>query len=291
MKPADLVERIPWSLPRELLKLMRVDRPIGTWLLLWPALWSLAAAQKAAHTVEWRLWLIVVIGAFVMRSAGCVANDLADRRFDPLVARTRERPLAAGRVSVTAAALLLLALLTLAFALVTMLSPLAIELAFAGAFLAVTYPFTKRFIRFPQFYMGAAFGWGVVIAWAAVTDALAMETWLIFAATLAWAAGYDTIYAMMDREDDRQIGVHSTALLFGRYVIPATAFLYEIALFLLLLVGWRLHWQWWYYGMLLLAQGQMIWQLITIREQRQEALFAAFLSNKWLGLLILLGFF
>ncbi|MBF0284395.1 MAG: 4-hydroxybenzoate octaprenyltransferase [Magnetococcales bacterium] len=283
-----LVGGIPWPLVRESLRLMRVDRPIGTWLVLWPTLWGLAAAQGEPRDPA--LWLVFILGSFVMRSAGCVANDLADRKFDPLVERTRQRPLAAGRISPRAALVLLTLLLTIALALALTLNPFTLQLAVGGAFLAVSYPFTKRFIDFPQFYMGAAFGWGVVMAWGAVTGGLAVEAWMIFAATLAWAAGYDTVYAMMDREDDLKIGVRSTAIWFGRYDLAAVGMLYLISLLLLAGAGWHLGLGAPFLAALVLAGGQMIWQLRVASRRTREACFAAFLSNRWLGGLLLAGF-
>ena len=283
------IDRLPSPFVREALRLMRVDRPIGTWLLLWPSLWALTAAAGRAMP-DWRLLVIFSLGAFVMRSAGCVANDLADRRFDPLVARTRERPLAAGRISVAGALGVLLALLLLALLLALQLNALAIQLSFGGLFLALTYPFTKRFVHIPQFYLGAAFGWGVIIAWAAATGAVAVEAWLLFAATLVWAAGYDTIYGMMDREDDLRIGVKSTAILFGRFDIPAVGILYLATLALLAAVGQRLGLGVAFYAALLLGLGQMAWQLRAIRGYPRERLLRTFLSNQWLGLIVWLGF-
>ncbi|MBF0625763.1 MAG: 4-hydroxybenzoate octaprenyltransferase [Magnetococcales bacterium] len=285
---ARFVEWLPWPLGREMLRLMRVDRPIGTWLLLWPSLWALAAARPGAPDGE--LLLIFVLGAFLMRSAGCVANDLADRHIDPHVARTRDRPLAAGRISVGAARVLLLALLILALLLVSRLEPLALLLAPVGALLAVSYPFAKRFIHLPQFYLGAAFGWGVIMAWAAATGSLAAEAWILFGATLTWAAGYDTVYAMMDREDDRRIGVKSTALLFGRWDRHWIALLYAATLGLLGWAGYRLELNPLFHGALLGAGGQMVWQLLSIAGNAQAALLRAFLSNRWAGALIWVGF-
>lgn len=283
-----IVNRITWPLGRDLLRLMRVDRPIGTWLALWPALWALAAARPGSP--EWSLVVVILVGAFVVRSAGCVANDLADRHIDPHVERTRDRPLAAGRVSVRTAEWLLFTLLLLAFLLVLTLGWLATVMAFAGAFLAVSYPFMKRFIHTPQLYMGAAFGWGVIIVWAAVAERVEPEAWLLFAATLAWAAGYDTVYAMMDREDDLRIGVKSTAILFGRFDLWAVGGLYALALALLAGVGWRLGAGPFHYLALVAAGVQMGWQLAMSRGYRKERLLTAFKSNQWLGAIVWLGF-
>ncbi|MBF0153776.1 MAG: 4-hydroxybenzoate octaprenyltransferase [Magnetococcales bacterium] len=272
----------------DMLRLMRVDKPIGTWLLLWPSWWALAAASPGYP--DWRLYLIFGLGTFLMRSAGCVANDLADRNFDPHVERTRDRPLAARRITVAQARWLLLLLLLCAFGLVQTLNALTIRLAFAGAGLALVYPYTKRFLRAPQFVMGAAFGWGVIMGWAAASAAVPLVAWLMFAATLTWAAGYDTIYAMLDREDDRKIGIQSTAILFGHHDRHAVAILYGVSLLLLLLTGLRLHLGSLFYVALGAALGHMSWQIYALRGYDRAALFQVFLSNRWTGLIILAGF-
>lgn len=284
-----LVDALPWPMGRELLRLMRVDRPIGTWLLLWPSLWALVASRPGVP--DWSLMAVFALGAFVMRSAGCVANDLADRHIDPLVARTRERPLAAGRLTVGPALVLLLLLLGIALGIAWTLNAFAVQLCFVGAFLAVSYPFTKRWIHFPQFYMGAAFGWGVIIGWAAATGGLGVEAWLLFLATLFWAAGYDTIYAMMDRPDDLKIGVRSTAILFGRFDRWAVAALYGLAVGLLGVVGVRLGLGWGYFAGLAVCGGQMVWQVVRCGGYEAAVLLRIFLSNNWVGALILFSFF
>ncbi|MEO5365003.1 MAG: 4-hydroxybenzoate octaprenyltransferase [Magnetococcus sp. WYHC-3] len=284
-----LVERVPWPTLREMLKLMRVDRPVGTWLLLWPSLWALFAASHPAWP-PLQLLLVFVAGAFVMRSAGCVANDMADRHFDVHVERTRERPLAAGRLSLSTARRLLLGLLVLALLLVLPLNRLTMLLALPGALLAVTYPLTKRWIHLPQFYMGAAFAWGVIMAWAAVTAQVDAVAWILFAATLTWAAGYDTIYGMVDRPDDLKIGIKSTAILFGRWDIAAVGCLYALTLALLAWAGLSLGLGGIFWVALAGAGVQMIWQLGFIRGYDRARLFHAFLSNQWTGLILFLGF-
>ncbi len=283
------IDTLPNPFLRESLRLMRLDKPIGTWLVMWPSLWSLTAAAGSGRP-DWRLMFIFAFGAFVMRSAGCVANDLADRHIDPHVARTRERPLAARRISVGGAVAVMVILLLVALLLALQLNALTIQLSVGGAFLALTYPFTKRYVHLPQFYLGAAFGWGVIMAWAAATGTVAGEAWLLFAATLVWAAGYDTIYGMMDREDDLRIGVKSTAILFGRHDIAAVGILYLSTLALLAGAGWRLALAWPFYAALLLSLLHMGWQLHTIRGYPRDRLLTTFLSNQWLGLIIWLGF-
>ncbi|MBF0178435.1 MAG: 4-hydroxybenzoate octaprenyltransferase [Magnetococcales bacterium] len=282
------VAHLPQSWFKESLLLMRVDRPIGTWLLMWPSLWALAASQRGWP--GWRLMAIFVLGSFLMRSAGCVANDITDRDIDPMVARTRDRPLAAGRISLAAARRLLLILLLGALALAFALPMAAIHYCVAGALLALTYPFAKRFIPVPQFHLGVAFAWGVLVAWSAASGSLAPEAWLLFLAAAAWTAGFDTIYAMMDIQDDRKIGVRSTAIFFGRHDIAATGLLYLAALALLALVGWRMQLSWVYFGVLGGAVLHVAWQLHAIRERRPEALLGVFLANKWFGWLPFLGF-
>ncbi|MBF0194558.1 MAG: 4-hydroxybenzoate octaprenyltransferase [Magnetococcales bacterium] len=282
------IDKIPSSLLKESLRLMRVDKPIGTWLLMWPSLWALVAASPGMP--DWYLLGVFAVGAFIMRSAGCVVNDIADRKFDPHVARTKDRPLAAMRISLKSALLLLLLLLFIALFLALQLNFFALKLCFAGAFLAVTYPFTKRYIHLPQFYMGTAFGWGVIIAWAAVTGTINPEAWIIFAATLTWAAAYDTIYAMMDREDDLKIGIKSTAILFGRYDLIAVGILYLLTLALLAWAGFRLELATLFYISLGIAFVQMCWQLWVIRDYPEDKFLATFLSNKWVGIIIFCGF-
>ncbi len=284
-----MVERLPWPTARELLRLMRVDRPIGTWLLLWPSLWALSAASPPGE-MPWGWCLLFTLGAFVMRSAGCVINDIADRHIDPHVARTRNRPLARGSVTLRAALWLLAGLLLIALGIALLLPPAAFNLALAGAFLALSYPFTKRFFRAPQLYMGAAFGWGVVMGWATVAGTLTPVTGLIFFATLSWAAGYDTIYAMMDREDDRKLGVRSTALLFGRHARLAIAVLFGITLVLLAVAGDQLGLGLPYHAALAFTLGHMVWQLVAIGHERTDVLLNVFLSNRWIGLVLFLGF-
>lgn len=279
------IDHLPSSTVRESLRLMRVDRPIGTWLVLWPALWALCAAAKPGYPTG-QLLLIFIVGSFLMRSAGCVINDLADQDFDPHVVRTQARPLAAKRISAGAAKGLLFALLAASLGLALQLNLFALQLSVVGAFLAVTYPFTKRFVHWPQFYLGAAFGWGVIIAWGATTENIPWAAWLLFGATLTWAAAYDTLYAMMDIEDDLRIGVRSTAILFGRWAIPIVALLYVVTLGLLVQAGWQLALASPFYWALLLAGGQMVWQIYMARNRHY---LEAFLSNKWLGGFVLMG--
>jgi len=272
---------------RDYARLMRLDRPIGILLLLWPVLWALwiAAAGKPALPV----FVVFVIGVVLMRSAGCVINDYADREFDPQVERTRDRPLAAGRVSPREALVLFVVLALSAFALVLLMNRLTILLSFVGALLAVSYPFMKRWTHLPQFYLGAAFGWGVPMAFAAQTGAVPAEAWILFGATLCWAVAYDTAYAMVDRDDDVRVGVKSTAILFGRADRLMIALFHALTLALLAWAGARAGLGLTYYIGLLLAAGLAVWQQWLMRTRSRDGCFRAFLNNNWFGVAVFFG--
>lgn len=277
-----MVERL-----RDYARLMRLDRPIGILLLLWPVLWALwiASAGKPALPV----FVVFVAGVVLMRSAGCVINDYADRKFDPQVERTRDRPLAAGRVS-SSEALVLFAMLALgAFALVLLMNRLTILLSFVGAALAASYPFMKRWTQLPQFYLGAAFGWGVPMAFAAQAGGVPADAWILFGATLCWAVAYDTAYAMVDRDDDIRIGVKSTAILFGRADRPMIALFHALTLLLLVWAGARAGLGLTYYMGLLLAAGLAGWQQWLMRTRSRDGCFRAFLNNNRFGAVIFAG--
>ena len=266
---------------------MRLHRPIGIFLLLWPVLWALwiASAGKPALPVL----LVFVAGVVLMRSAGCVINDYADREFDPKVERTRDRPLAAGRVSPREALVLFAVLALSAFALVLTMNRLTILLSFIGAGLAISYPFMKRWTHLPQFYLGAAFGWGVPMAYAAQTGGVPTDAWILFAATLCWAVAYDTIYAMMDRDDDLRIGVKSTAILFGRADRAMVGLFQLLTLMLLAWVGMRAGLGRIYFVGLLLAvvlAGRQQW---LIRARSRAVCQRAFLDNNRFGAIIFTG--
>ncbi len=269
------------------LRLMRFHRPIGIFLLLWPTLWALWIAGRGRPDPE--IVTIFVAGVILMRAAGCVINDLADRHFDPHVARTRDRPLASGEVSPKEAILLFGILLAVAFLLVLKLNGLTIALSFPAAFLAASYPFTKRFFPAPQAYLGLAFGWAVPMAFAAQTGSLPAIAWLLLLATLCWAVAYDTIYALIDREDDRRIGIHSTALLFEPYELVAVAGFHGAALLLLFLVGRWAGLDGGFHLGLLVAALLAGYQLRLIRDGRPESCLQAFNNNGWLGGAIFLG--
>ncbi|MDO8705968.1 MAG: 4-hydroxybenzoate octaprenyltransferase [Sulfuricaulis sp.] len=262
-------------------RLMRLHRPIGSLLLLWPTLWALWIAGQGRP--GWHVFVVFVLGVLLMRSAGCVINDYADRNFDPHVERTRDRPIAAGRVRPRAALALFAALCLMAFALVLTLNRLTVLLAFVGAFLAATYPFIKRYTHLPQFYLGMAFGWGIPMAFAAQTNTIPAVGWVLLAANVCWAVAYDTAYAMVDREDDRRIGVKSTAILFGRYD-RAMVFLFHLLTLILLAIsgalsGLGLR----YYAGLAVALGFALYQQRLLRDRARDDCFRAFLNNNWFG--------
>ncbi len=268
-------------------RLMRLHRPIGILLLLWPTLWALWIAGQGWP--DPRVLAVFVLGVVLMRSAGCVINDYADRDFDPHVERTRDRPIAAGRVSPREALVLFATLCLIAFALVLTLNRLTILLSFAGAFLAATYPFVKRFTHLPQFYLGAAFGWGIPMAFAAQTGGIPPAGWVLFAANVCWSVAYDTAYAMVDRDDDRKVGVKSTAILFGRHD-RAMVFLFHVLTLSLLaysgaLAGLGLR----YYAGLAAAFGFVLYQQHLMRDRTRDGCFRAFLNNNWFGAAVFAG--
>ncbi|MBI1821581.1 MAG: 4-hydroxybenzoate octaprenyltransferase [Nitrospirae bacterium] len=270
------------------LRLMRVDRPIGTVLVLMPTLWSLWIASQGRPSLL--LVVIFTLGSFLMRSAGCVINDIADRNFDPYVTRTRERPIASGEITVKEGLVLFLVLAALSFLLILPLNRLTILLAFAGLFLAIGYPFTKRFISFPQFILGMSFGWGVILAWAAVKNKIELPAILLFIANIFWSLAYDTIYALMDREDDIKIGVKSTAILFGDRVWLATAFFLFCVLFFLGWTGWVAGLHFIYFSMIILMGFAFFIQTLTLkRNPSSDILFRLFKNHGLFGFLIFIG--
>lgn len=268
-------------------RLMRLDKPIGILLLLWPTLWALWIAGEGRP--DWLVVWIFFMGTVLMRSAGCVMNDVADRNFDGHVERTRQRPLVSGEVSVKEACLLAAGLSLGAFALVLFLNTLTIVLSFAALLLAMTYPLTKRFLVTPQAYLGIAFGFGIPMAFAALTDALPPVAWLMLLANIFWALAYDTEYAMVDRDDDLKIGIRSSAIFFGRHDVAAIMVCYTVMLLLLALVGWlqQLHWP--YYLGLVLAAALALYHYRLIRKRERASCFKAFLHNNWLGAAIFVG--
>ncbi len=270
-----------------LLQLIRFDKPIGTLLLLWPTLIALWLA--AGGVPDLRLLLIFILGTFLMRSAGCVANDLADRDMDGGVARTEARPLVTGSVSVREAITLCLALCLASFVLVLFTNRLTVLLSLAGAVLALVYPFMKRVTHLPQFVLGLAFSWGIPMAFAAQREALPPALWWLFAANLLWTVAYDTQYAMVDRDDDLKMGIKSIAILFGRHDRQAVALLQAACLFLWGQVGAAFGLGTAYWIALALVAGLFCYHQWLIRERRREDCFRAFLHNNWVGLVLFAG--
>ena len=268
-------------------KLMRLDKPIGILLLLWPTLWALWISGYGYP--DWPTVWIFVLGTVLMRSAGCVMNDLADRHFDPHVERTRERPLAAGLVSGKEALLLAGGLTLLAFLLVLLLNRLTVLLSVAALFLAATYPFTKRFFSIPQAYLGIAFGFGIPMAFAAHLDTVPRLAWWMLSANVFWAIAYDTEYAMVDREDDRRIGIRSSALFFGRFDVVAIMLCYAAMLGIMAWIGHRIHLNWPYFLGLAVAAILTFYHYFLIRQRDRARCFKAFLHNNWVGAAIFAG--
>jgi len=268
-------------------KLMRIDKPIGTWLLLWPTLWALWLAGEG--TPDQGLFVIFVVGVFVMRSAGCVLNDFVDRKIDPYVERTRMRPLATGAVAPLEGLTLFAALGLIAIGLASMLNPQAQLLAVVGAALTIAYPFIKRYVSIPQFVLGAAFGWAAPMAFAAQTGETPELAWLVFGTVVIWAVIYDTFYAMVDREDDLKIGVKSTAVLFGEVDLFVIAGLQLLMLLALTLIGYRAELGFWYYLSVLIAAAMMAWHLWLARDRQPAGCFEAFLKNHLIGMVIFIG--
>ena len=272
---------------RQYVLLTRLNRPIGILLLLWPTLWALWMAAQGLPAIP--VLAIFVAGVVLMRSAGCVINDFADRDLDPHVARTRDRPLAAGRVSGREALILFGVLCLLAFLLVLQLNRLTILLSFGAVALAMLYPFTKRVTQLPQVILGAAFGWAIPMAFAAQTGAVPPLAWILYAATLLWAVAYDTMYAMVDRADDLRIGVKSTAILFGRYDRLIIGIVQLSVLGLLYLAGSRADLGLFFHTGLAVALGLAIYQQLLIRDRDPARCFRAFLNNHWFGLAVFVG--
>ena len=268
-------------------RLMRFDKPIGILLLLWPTWWALLLAGEGHPSL--RNILIFTSGVILMRAAGCVMNDIADRKFDPHVERTRLRPLASGELSLRQAAGTFLALMTLAFLLVLLTNALTIKLAFMGAVLAASYPFFKRFTHLPQIVLGIAFGWGIPMAFAAETGEIPWPAWWLLAINTVWSVIYDTLYAMVDRDDDLEVGIKSTAILFGRFDLMIVAVLMVLMLIMLAVLGLALEWTWPWYAGLLMAAVLFAWQVFIGRGRDRDACFRAFLNNNWVGLMIFLG--
>jgi len=269
-------------------KLMRLDKPIGILLLLWPTLWALWLSALGRPN-WWVVW-IFVLGTVLMRSAGCVINDYADRDFDKHVERTKERPLTAGKVTTKEALALFAGLSLLSFALVLLLgNTLVIWLSVPALFLAASYPFTKRFLAIPQAYLGIAFGFGIPMAYAAQVGGVPAEAWWLLLANVFWAVAYDTEYAMVDREDDLKIGIKTSAITFGRFDVAAVMVCYAATLAIIGGIGYSLNLGWAFYAGLVVAANIMGVHYTWIRGRERMPCFKAFLHNNWVGLVIFVG--
>lgn len=268
--------------------LMRMDKPIGTWLLAWPTFWALLLAGAGDPSI--RLVAIFAAGVFLMRSAGCVINDFADRKLDGRVERTRDRPLATGHVTAVEALLLFFALVFLAFLLVLTLNWLTVGLSAIALVLAAFYPFAKRFTHFPQIFLGAAFSMAIPMAFAAIEYRVPLIAWVLFAANVLWTIAYDTQYAMADREDDLSVGIKSTAIFFGKYDIVAVAGLQLLALGFLAAVGWLISAAPYYWICLVIAALMFVWQLWMISGREPDQCMRAFKQNHYVGMVIAIGF-
>ena len=268
-------------------RLIRLDKPIGVLLLLWPTLWAVWIAAQGRPGPD--IVLIFIVGTFLMRSAGCTINDWADRDFDVRVARTRGRPLAAGEISPNEALAVGAVLAALAFGLVLYLNRFAILLSFAALAIACLYPFAKRVFALPQICLGIAFGFGVPMAFAAIRDALPWECWALFAASVFYGFAYDTEYAMVDRDDDLKIGIRTSAITLGRYDVAAVMASYAMMLALLAWMGGALRLGWPYYAGLAAAAGMMAYHYTLIRGRSRAGCFRAFRHNNWVGLAIFAG--
>jgi 4-hydroxybenzoate polyprenyltransferase len=269
------------------LRLMRLDRPIGTYLLLWPTLWALWFAGEGSPSLA--NLIIFTLGVVSMRAAGCVINDYADRNVDGSVERTKNRPLPAGEIQPNQALILFFVLLCLSLALVLMTNQLTIILSFGGLALAATYPFLKRFTHLPQLGLGAAWAWAVPMAFAAERNQLPVTLWLIFVAVILWTIAFDTYYAMVDREDDLKVGIKSTAILFGRYDLLIIALLQLMTLILLFIAGLEFGRSWFYMSGLIAAALYFVNQYIQARSREREACFESFLNNHRVGMVIFIG--
>ena len=267
--------------------LARLNKPIGIFILLWPALWAVWLASDGKPDLL--VLTVFCLGVVLMRSAGCVINDYADRDFDPHVERTKLRPIASGKVQSKEALVLFVSLCLCAFGLVLLLNAYTIALSFVGAFLAASYPFTKRYTNLPQAYLGIAFGWAVPMAFAAQLNHIPAVAWVLYLAVMLWALVYDTMYAMVDKDDDLKIGVKSTAILFGTYDRQIMAVLQVIILGLLVSVGLMKQLGWPYYLGLTVAAGLSIYQQRLIFHRDKQQCFKAFLNNNWFGLAVFAG--
>ncbi len=268
-------------------RLIRLDKPIGILLLLWPTLWALWFASDGKP--DWTLIAIFTLGTVLMRSAGCAINDYADRDFDKHVQRTVDRPITSGKIKPKEALLVALVLTLISFALILPLNTLTKQLSIAAVIIAGTYPYFKRFFAIPQAYLGIAFGFGIPMGFAAVQNTVPAAAWWLLVANVFWAVAYDTEYAMVDREDDLKIGMKTSAITFGRYDVAAVMFCYAMTFLIILIVGWQFGLRTWFIAGLLLAVACAIYHYTLIRQRERSGCFAAFRHNNWLGAAIFGG--
>jgi len=284
MPPQSWVDRMPKSV-RPYLILMRADRPIGTWLLLFPCWWTLALASEATPNLYYAL--LFAIGAFIMRGAGCVMNDLADRNFDGQVVRTASRPLPNGDVSPKQAAAFMGFLCLLGLAVLVQFNTYTIYLGVASLGLVILYPFCKRWTYWPQAILGLTFNWGALVGWTAVQGQIGWPAVCIYIAGLFWTLGYDTIYAHQDKEDDEMVGIKSTALKLGDHTGLALWFFYALTLILVAIGGYLAHVAWPFYVALAFTAAHLIWQIVRLDIHNPQKCLALFKSNKWFGWILL----
>lgn len=270
-------------------QLMRMDRPIGSLLLLWPTLWSLLLSANGFPRID--VLVVFITGVWFMRSAGCVINDFADRKIDGHVKRTKLRPLPSGRVTPAEAIFLFLVLAISSFVLVLTMNELTVKLSFIGIVLAFIYPFMKRYTHLPQLFLGLAFSWAIPMAWAAQANALPPQVWLLFVINALWTIAYDTQYAMVDRDDDLEIGVKSTAILFGRFDKTIIGVLQLLTLALFIMLGYWLHLGAVFYWGVLASAGLFAYQQNLIRFRDRDDCFKAFLNNNQVGMIMALAIF
>jgi len=277
-----LLTRLGWYI-----KLVRLHKPIGILLLLWPTLAALWIASNGQP--DWHLVLIFSLGTALMRSAGCAINDYADRDFDRHVKRTADRPLTSGKISGKEAVGVAVVLALISFCLILPLNALTKQLSVAAVVVAGSYPYFKRFFAIPQAYLGIAFGFGIPMAFAAVQNTVPVAAWVLLLANVFWAVAYDTEYAMVDRDDDLKIGIKTSAITFGSYDVLAVMLCYAMSFALILLVGWQLGLRTWFFAGMGVAAGFAIYHYTLIRERERMACFAAFINNNWLGAAIFAG--
>lgn len=270
-------------------QLMRMDKPIGSLLLLWPTMWALLLAAEGFPQLD--VIVVFVLGVVFMRSAGCVINDFADRDIDGHVKRTEQRPLPSGKVKPFEAIILFLVLALSSFLLVLTMNSLTVKLSFIGIALAIIYPFMKRFTHLPQLFLGLAFSWAIPMAWAAQANELSSPVWLLFIINALWTIAYDTQYAMIDRDDDLKIGVKSTAILFGRFDKAIIGFLQLLTLFLFIVLGSWLNLGTIFYWGILVSAGFFVYQQNLIKQRKRDDCFKAFLNNNNVGLIMALAIF